>query len=92
MKLHHNSKFDEVFLIMKKNILLNLFFIFAITSAVFAQTKVSGVVVDKSNRPVPFANIAFKNSNEGVVSNYYPYAQPSLRWSNRRCLYSHRNP
>jgi Family of unknown function (DUF5686)/CarboxypepD_reg-like domain len=52
-----------------KNILLVLFFIFATTSPLFAQTKVSGVVVDKANRPVPFANIAFKNSNEGVVSN-----------------------
>jgi hypothetical protein len=54
---------------MKKNILPILFFLFAITSTVFAQTKVSGVVVDKSNRPVSFANIVFKNSNEGVVSN-----------------------
>ncbi|WP_073368748.1 DUF5686 and carboxypeptidase-like regulatory domain-containing protein [Flavobacterium fluvii] len=54
---------------MKKSILLNLFFLFAMTSSLFAQTKVSGVVVDKSNRPVPFANIAFQNSTEGVVSN-----------------------
>jgi hypothetical protein len=69
LKLHQNSKFDEVFLIMKKNIIRLLFFLFATTSPLFAQTKVSGVVVDKSNKPVPFANIAFKNSNEGVVSN-----------------------
>ncbi len=69
MKLHQNSKFDEVFLIMKKNILHLLFVLFALTSPLFAQTKVSGVVVDKSNRPVPFANIAFQNSTEGVVSN-----------------------
>jgi hypothetical protein len=69
LKLHQNSKFDEVFLIMKKNIVFLLFFLFATTSLLFAQTKVSGVVVDKSNKPVPFANIAFKNSNEGVVSN-----------------------
>jgi hypothetical protein len=54
---------------MKKSILLNLFFLLAITCSLFAQTKVSGVVVDKSNRPVPFANIAFQNSSEGVVSN-----------------------
>ncbi|MBA4317648.1 MAG: hypothetical protein C0412_04540 [Flavobacterium sp.] len=54
---------------MKKNIIFFLFFLFATTSPLFAQTKVSGVVVDKSNEPVPFANIAFKNSNEGVVSN-----------------------
>ena len=50
-------------------ILINLVFFFAIANAVFAQTKVSGIVVDKSNRPIPFANIAFKNSNKGVVSN-----------------------
>ena len=59
----------KFFLIMKKYILSILFFLFATTSLLFAQTKVSGVVVDKSNNPVPFANIAFKNSNEGVVSN-----------------------
>ena len=59
----------KFFLIMKKNILFLLFFLFATTSLLFAQTKVSGLVVDKSNKPVPFANIAFKNSNEGVVSN-----------------------
>ena len=69
MKLHQNSKFDEVFLIMKKNIIFLLFFLFATTSLLFAQTKVSGIVVDKSDKPVPFANIAFKNSSEGVVSN-----------------------
>lgn len=69
MKLHQNSKFDEVFLIMKKNIVLILFFLFASATPLFAQTKVSGIVVDKSNHPIPFANIAFQNSTEGVVSN-----------------------
>ena len=54
---------------MKKTIALFLFVLFALTSSIFAQTKVSGIVVDKSNRPVPFANIAFQNSTEGVVSN-----------------------
>ncbi|HSN48832.1 MAG TPA: carboxypeptidase-like regulatory domain-containing protein, partial [Flavobacterium sp.] len=54
---------------MKKNIVFLLFFLFATTSLLFAQTKVKGVVVDKSNKPVRFANIAFKNSSEGVVSN-----------------------
>ncbi len=57
------------FLIMKKEILFNLFFLFAFTSTIFAQTKVSGVVVDKLNQPVPFANVAFKNSSEGAVCN-----------------------
>ena len=69
MKLHRNSKFDEVFLIMKKNIVLFLSFLFATATSLFAQTKVSGIVVDKSNHPIPFANVAFQNSTEGVVSN-----------------------
>ncbi len=34
-----------------------------------AQTKVSGVVLDKSNQPIPFANVVFKKSNIGVVAN-----------------------
>ena len=36
---------------------------------IFAQTKVSGIVLDKSNQPIPFANIVFKGSNTGIVSN-----------------------
>ena len=42
-----------------------------LTSAnvLFAQTKVSGIVLDKTNQPIPFANVVFKDSNEGVVSN-----------------------
>jgi hypothetical protein len=39
------------------------------STAVFSQTKVSGVVLDKQNKPIPFASIAFKNSSEGVVSS-----------------------
>jgi hypothetical protein len=27
----------------------------------FAQTKVSGVVVDKQNQPIPFVNVVFKD-------------------------------
>ena len=33
----------------------------------YGQTKVSGTVIDKKNQPIPFANIVFKGSNEGVV-------------------------
>ena len=35
----------------------------------FGQTKVSGVVLDNSNQPIPYANLVFKGSNTGVVSN-----------------------
>ena len=39
------------------------------TKILFAQTKVSGVILDKSKQPIPFANLVFKGSNEGTVSN-----------------------
>ena len=48
----------------------SIVFIFLIISQlVLAQTKVSGIVLDKSNQPIPFANIVFKKSNVGVVAN-----------------------
>jgi len=40
-----------------------------LTAVAFAQTKVSGIVVDDTNQPVPYANVVFKNSNEGIVTN-----------------------
>jgi hypothetical protein len=52
---------------MKKNILFFLFVLLA--NAVFGQTKVSGIIVDKMNQPVPFANVIFKDSNIGIMSN-----------------------
>jgi hypothetical protein len=54
---------------MNKVILLALFFVFAVTNHLSAQTKVSGIVLDKTNQPIPFANIVFKGSNTGIVSN-----------------------
>ena len=36
---------------------------------VFSQTKVSGVIKDSSGEPVSFANVVFKNSIEGTISN-----------------------
>jgi len=53
---------------MKKNRCFPLVFLFVIIPF-FAQTKVSGIIVDKSKQPIPFANVIFKGSNEGVVSN-----------------------
>ena len=52
---------------MKRN-LLNLICLLAL-STVFAQTKVSGYVFDDYNEPVPFANIIFKNSSEGTITD-----------------------
>ena len=56
-------------MIMKKLLLFILFFLLISASTLFAQTKVSGIVLDKTNQPIPFANVVFKDSNEGVVSN-----------------------
>ena len=43
--------------------------LFLFVKIAFAQTKVSGVVVDSSNEPIPFANLVFKGSTTGVVSS-----------------------
>jgi hypothetical protein len=45
--------------------LLVIFLAFSIS----AQTKVSGIVLDNTNQPIPYANIIFKGSQVGVVSN-----------------------
>lgn len=54
---------------MKKSIVFSIFLLFAIANSIFAQTKVSGIVVDKLNQPIPFANVVFKDSNIGIVTN-----------------------
>ena len=45
-----------------------LFFFFLI-SFVSAQTKVGGIVLDEFDNPVSFANIIFKGSSEGTITN-----------------------
>ncbi|PKH67104.1 hypothetical protein CXF59_14530 [Flavobacterium sp. ALD4] len=54
---------------MKKIIIFSLLCVFLQASALFAQTKVSGIIVDKMNQPVPFANVVFKGASEGTVAN-----------------------
>ncbi|MFL9831319.1 DUF5686 family protein [Flavobacterium sp. ST-87] len=54
---------------MDKKYLFLALFICTVFSSLFAQTKVSGIVVDKSNQPVPFANVVLKGANLGVMSN-----------------------
>lgn len=44
-------------------------FLFFSTIFVSAQTKVSGYVFDEYNEPVPFANVIFKGSTEGTITN-----------------------
>jgi hypothetical protein len=48
--------------------LLFTFFFFGIIS-VYSQTKVSGYVFDEFNESVAFANILFKGSTEGTITN-----------------------
>ena len=36
---------------------------------VFAQTKISGYVYDELDQPVAFANVLFKGSTEGTITN-----------------------
>jgi hypothetical protein len=56
-------------MIMKKKFLFLTLFVLMSTLTICSQTKVSGVVVDKQSQPIPFANIVFKNSSEGIVAN-----------------------
>lgn len=51
---------------MKTKILL--FFLF-LSSIVIGQTKVGGKVTDEFGDPVAFANVIFKNSKEGVITD-----------------------
>jgi hypothetical protein len=51
---------------MKHILLLLIIFTFSVG---YAQTKVSGVVKDTFGDPVAFANVIFKDSNEGTISN-----------------------
>ncbi|MDG5490035.1 DUF5686 and carboxypeptidase-like regulatory domain-containing protein [Psychroserpens sp. SPM9] len=52
---------------MKKKLLI-LFLFFGIVIS-YAQTKVSGHVYDENNQPVAFANVLFKGSTEGTITN-----------------------
>ncbi|MBC5840962.1 carboxypeptidase-like regulatory domain-containing protein [Flavobacterium sp. F-380] len=54
---------------MNKTFLYFLIFMSFSLTSLFAQTKVSGIIVDKMNQPVPYANVVFKGSNQGVMSN-----------------------
>ena len=46
-----------------------LVFLLLFTSLSLAQTKISGEVFDEFGEPVPFANVIFKDSQEGTITN-----------------------
>ncbi len=50
-----------------KKFLFPIFLLFALYTS--AQSKVGGIVLDESNNPVAFANVIFKNSTEGTITN-----------------------
>jgi ribosomal protein L14E/L6E/L27E len=52
-----------------KNLILSFVLFFATANFLSAQTKVSGVIVDNTDLPIPYANVVFKGSKIGVVSN-----------------------
>ncbi len=51
-----------------KQLLLPFFLLFGIIS-IYAQTKVSGHVYDETGEPVAFANVLFKDTTEGTITN-----------------------
>ena len=51
-----------------KNLLLVLFFFCGLLFT-FSQTKVSGHVYDENGEPVAFANVIFKGTTEGTITN-----------------------
>ncbi len=53
---------------MNKKLLYLIVILFMLQN-VHAQVKVSGIVVDEQSKPVPFANIIFKGSIEGTISD-----------------------
>ena len=55
-------------LMRMKRIYLVLLFFFGLYSG-YAQTKVSGYVYDEFDAPIAFANVLFKGSTEGTISN-----------------------
>ena len=44
-------------------------FLFLFSVSIFSQTKVSGIVEDEAGLPIAFANIVFKESSEGTITN-----------------------
>ena len=67
MKLHQ-QKMVKFFFAMKNLFSVCIFF-FAFVGVVQAQTKVSGVVLDENNEPIPFANVVFINTKIGVTTD-----------------------
>ena len=58
--------------VMNPVFLMKRFLLFALmlfAFAVNAQTKVSGTVIDEEGEPVAYANVLFKNTTEGTITD-----------------------
>lgn len=54
---------------MNKKIYLSLGFFLLLMNFVVAQTKVSGIVYDEFKLPLPYANVVFKGTTDGIITN-----------------------
>lgn len=67
MKLHPTQ--DEVFFCPGfMRYIFHILMLFSVAS-LWSQTKVSGVVLDENKQPIPFANVYFKGTSEGLITN-----------------------
>lgn len=58
----------KFFFMSNKHSVFSLFLLFFLTTAL-AQTKVSGIVIDDTKLPVPYANVQFKGTTQSAVTN-----------------------
>ncbi|HEU4496414.1 MAG TPA: DUF5686 family protein [Flavobacterium sp.] len=54
---------------MNKKIYLSLGFFLMLMNFGYAQTKVSGIVYDEFKKPLAYANVVFKGTTEGIITN-----------------------
>ena len=54
---------------MKGKLLFLIGLLLAFTGSLLAQTKVGGMVLDETSTPIPYANVYYKNSSEGVITD-----------------------
>ncbi|WP_294822741.1 DUF5686 and carboxypeptidase-like regulatory domain-containing protein [uncultured Flavobacterium sp.] len=54
---------------MKRKILFLLGAFLLFSASFFAQTKVGGIVLDDKEQPLPFANISFKGTSKGTITD-----------------------
>lgn len=52
---------------MKSNFVF--YFLFCVSPIIWAQTRVSGKLVDDAGNGIPFANVLFTNTSEGTITN-----------------------